>query len=274
MSEAALETRGRRQVWARPGGQHDWLVRALRWALPVGILALVVVLATAPLRRAREVNFLVDKKTAERAPERMRLQTARYTGSDGRGRPFVLDADSAVQTDPRSRFVTMNGMRAELRLDTGPAVVEAPAARYDIRAQTVAVDGPVRFRGADGYRLDAGAAVIDLKTQTLVSREPLSFASADGRRVTAGAATVDLNKRTVASDAPVTVAAPGGYELRTGNAAVAFGERRVLSGQGGRVAGRLPLGTFTAGTMELDAEGQSVVLGGGARLHIVQGAIK
>ena len=272
MSEAGVRERVWRQGWAAPGSRHDWVIRTARILLPAGILLLVLILAAAPLREAREINFLVDKKTAEKAPERMRLQTAQYRGLDNKGRPFTIDSDSAIQARASDPDVSINGMRAELLLDSGPATVSAPRARYNIDNQTVSVDGPVSFQSGDGYRLTGGAATIDLKTQTLVSNEALSFVSPNGRRVDSGAATINLNNRTVSSNRPVTFAAPDGYRLETGAAAVDVSGKRMVSDK--PISGRLPIGTFTAGNMSVDLDNRTVVLGGRARLHIVQGALK
>ena len=51
---------------------------------------LIAVLALAPLDKKGDVSFILDKKKVENAPERMRVEAARYTGTDDKGQQFVM----------------------------------------------------------------------------------------------------------------------------------------------------------------------------------------
>ena len=79
-------------------------VRFERWqaAQPVAAgaaqdVVLTAYRAMAPLQNGPEISFILDKNKVETTRERMRVQTARYRGQDNQGRPFTLDAASAVQ---------------------------------------------------------------------------------------------------------------------------------------------------------------------------------
>jgi lipopolysaccharide export system protein LptC len=169
MSEAAVRERVRKQGWAAPGGLHDFLVRFLKLALPVVIGILLAFLAVAPLRKGQEISFLLDKNKVEVAKERMRVQSARYRGVDNLGRPFVINAESAVQVTSRDPIVDVLGMAAQIRLDSGPASLRAGKARYDMESETVNVVGPIVFTGADGYRLQTRDVAVDLNRRTMQS---------------------------------------------------------------------------------------------------------
>lgn len=212
MSEAALEERAVRQRLAAPGGRQDRLVRLARVGLPVGAVLLVAVLALAPLAGKRDVSFLLDKNKVEVASERMRAEAAEYRGQDNKGQPFSLRAGSAVQRSSADPTVRMNGLAARIRLRDGDASLTAGQGRYDLSAQRVAIDGPMRVEGPGGYKLETRDVAVDFKTRTLES--------------------------------------------------------------GGRVEGRMPLGTFSAGRLRADLGERHVVLDGGASLQIRQGAIK
>ena len=80
----------------------------------------------------------------------------------------------------------------------------------------------------------------------------------------------DMNQDNVMIDGPVVVTAADGYRIATRDVGVDLDTRRVASGA--PVGGRMPLGTFAAGRMSADLNSRTVVLDGGARLHIVQGA--
>ncbi len=84
-------------------------------------------------------------------------------------------------------------------------------------------------------------------------------------RVTAGSGAYDIEHDTMTLAGPVH-AVQGGYALTTGRATLDIGKQTVRSD--GPVTGRSALGSFAANRMEADVSGQSVVLSGGARLHI------
>ena len=170
MSEAALRDRVRKQGWAAPGGAHDFLMRFLKVALPASIGVLLAYLAMAPLQKRQDISFILDKNKVDVAQERMRVQSARYRGQDNEGRPFTIDASSAVQATSEDPIVDILGMSAEIGLDNGPATLRAGKGRYDIEAQKVNVIGPILFTAADGYRLQTRDVAVDLNTQSLVSR--------------------------------------------------------------------------------------------------------
>lgn len=272
MSEAATQERVRKQGWAAPGGSHDLLVRVFKIGLPAGIGVLLAYLALTPLAKGPDVSFVLDRNKVEVTKDRFRVDNARYRGQDAKQRPFLLSAQSAAQASGGSSVVSIQNIQAQIRLDTGLGTVTAPRARYDIEAQKVAMDGPVRFRDAQGYRLTAGASLLDLKTQILTSGAPATLLAPDGRRVETRSATVDLNTRRITSDQPVLFAAPDGYQLRTSNAAVDIDARRMVSSR--PIKGQMPLGTFSAGAMQVDMAERRVILTGRARLHIEQGAIR
>lgn len=185
MSELADRERVRKQGWAAPGGAHDVLVRFLKVALPAAIGVLLAYLALAPLSKTKEISFILDKNKVAVAKERMRVQSARYRGEDNQGRPFVINAQFAVQATSRDPIVEVRGMDAEIKLETGPATFTADKARYNLERETIDVMGPILLTSADGYRLQTRDVAIDLNARTMASqgavdgRMPLGSFTAD-----------------------------------------------------------------------------------------------
>jgi lipopolysaccharide export system protein LptC len=211
MSEAASRERAFRQLWAVPGSRHDRLVRFAKVALPSAVGALIAILAFAPLEKEGDASFILDKKKVDNAPERMRVEAARYVGEDNHGQKFLIEAHSAIQRSSEVPIVDISGMMARLGLAQGPLMIMANLARYDLDTQKIAISGPVRVIGPDGYRLETHDVLVDLKQHNLTSSGP--------------------------------------------------------------VAGQMRLGQFRAGNLSADLDDRKVVLGGGARLKIVQGAV-
>jgi len=82
----------------------------------------------------------------------------------------------------------------------------------------------------------------------------------------------DLDTQMVEVNGPVRVAGGDGYRLQTSNVRVDM-KQRTLASQG-RASGAMRLGAFEAGQMRADLGTRTVVLDGGVRLKIVQGAVR
>jgi len=212
MASGATRQRSANQRWAQPGSAHGRLVKWTKIVLPSAVGVLVVVLALAPLDRKGDVSFILDKKKVQSAPERMRVEEARYTGTDNKGQQFTMTAGRAVQPSSNTPLVDIQGMYAMLNMEQGPLVLAADQGRYNLDTQQVAVIGPINVQGADGWQL---------KTQDV---------------------TVDLKQRQLASHGPAE--------------------------------GQMRLGQFRANQIRADLGTHTVVLDGGARLKIVQGAVR
>jgi lipopolysaccharide export system protein LptC len=212
MAETGSAQRAGKARWAQPGSAHDRLIHWSKIALPSAVGALVAILALAPLDKQSDVSFILDKKKVENAPERMRVEAARYTGTDNKGQQFIMVANRAIQHSSDIPVVDIQGMFARLDMTQGPLLIGANRGRYNLDTQKVAIDGPVKVAGPDGYRLATRDVTVDLKQRQLASAGP--------------------------------------------------------------VAGQMRLGSFQAGQLHADLGDRTVVLDGGVRLKIVQGAVR
>ena len=212
MPGSRTSERATQERWARPGSGHDRIVRWSKIALPSAVGVLLAVLVLAPLDKKGDVSFILDKKKVQSAPEMMRVETARYTGTDEKGRQFVMTANRAIQPSSDTPLVDIRGMLAKLALDRGPLLIAADRGRYNIDTQRVAIDGPVKVAGTDGFRLQTRDVNVDLKQRRLASQGPAQ--------------------------------------------------------------GQMRLGQFRANHVRADLASHTVVLDGGARLKIVQGAVR
>lgn len=212
MSELANQERATKQRWAVPGSSHDRVVRLAKIALPSAVGVVIAFLAMAPLENRGDVSFILDKNQVENAPERMRVEQARYTGEDNRGQKFQITANRALQRTSEQPIVDIWGMLARFGLSQGPVTVAANQGQYNLDAQKVTVPGPVRVSGPEGESLVTRNVTVDLKQNTLTSE--------------------------------------------------------------GGVSGRMRLGQFEAQRLRADLDSGTVVLDGGTRLKIVQGAVR
>jgi lipopolysaccharide export system protein LptC len=172
MADPATRERIVNQGWAMPGSGHDRLVKWSKIVLPSAVGVLLAILALAPLDKKGDVSFILDKKKVQSAPESMRVEAARYTGTDNKGQQFVMIANRAVQPSSDTPIVDINGMFAKLTQPQGPLLITADQSRYNIDNQTVAVIGPVAVTGTDGFTLKTSDVNVDLKARQLASEGP------------------------------------------------------------------------------------------------------
>lgn len=196
MSIEADVARNRRRAWAAGGGRHDRLIRLLQIGLPMAIGALCAVLLFAPFGQRSDIGFLLAKDSIEISPQRLRVEAARYSGTDSSGRPFSISAGNAVQKSAADPVVRMQDLSAMMVLSDGPATLAADSGQFDPRQDRVMVDSNLRFVGADGYRLETGAVAIDLKDRSLRSGAPVTGTLPIGR-FSANRISADLDRRIV-----------------------------------------------------------------------------
>ncbi len=240
MSEIAEIERSKRRLWARPGSSHDYVIKTLRFVLPIGVGVLAAFLVSAPLTtRGGDVSFVLAKDSVDIAKERLKVVEALYRGEDGKGRAFSLHAGSAVQASSRVPIVKLKDLDARIEMPKGPASLTAANGQYNMDTDTVSVDGPLQFQSADGYQLTATNVAVNLKTQKLVGRSGVEADSSKGFGMNAAQMTADVRAKQFSSQ--------------------------------GLVSGRIPIGTFSAGRISADLNSRTVILDGRAHLHIPQG---
>jgi lipopolysaccharide export system protein LptC len=199
MSEAALRRNAVKRHWAEPGSRHDRLVRMAKLGLPVVVIGLILVLAISPFDKRSDVSFILDKKGVDKATERMRIESARYSGEDNKGDKFMITANRAIQRRSDTPIVAIEGMMARLAMAQGPLVIAADQGNYDLDKQLVEILGPVKVAGGDGYRLETSNVQVDMKQRTLRSAGPVQGAMRLGQ-FQAGGMHADLASRTVVLD--------------------------------------------------------------------------
>ena len=173
MSELAEVRRRERRVWAAAGSSHDRVIAVLRIGLPMAVGVLAAFLAFAPLTVGRDISFVLSKDRVDVARERMRVTAAVYRGNDSEGRPFELDAASAVQQSSRVPIVRLTTLNAKIQQTTGPATIRADHGRYDMNTENIAIDGPVQFDATDGYHITTRDVLLTMKDRALESHGPV-----------------------------------------------------------------------------------------------------
>jgi len=132
-----------------------------------------------------------------------------------------------------------------------------------------------QYRGQDdkgqAFTLNAGSAVqANSKTPVVqLGNLSASLQTDDGpATLMAPTANYDMDSEQLKVTGPLTVTGADGYRLSTSNVGADLKTRTLSSSAA--VAGQMPLGQFSAGSLSADIGKRTVTLGGRARLHIVQ----
>lgn len=165
MTHQADLLRDQRRAFAAPGGTHDRVLRLVSGLLPAAVGVVVAAMVVTPLFPHSEVSFLLDRNRVAVTEERLRVSDAVYRGLDNKTRPFSVTAGSAVQHSAAEPIVRMAQLNASLQMDDGPARLTAPTGDYDMRSDMMHADGPVDFRGANGYHMVTSGMDVDLKAK-------------------------------------------------------------------------------------------------------------
>ena len=265
MSELAIRERTARQVWARPGGSHDWFVRGSKIVLPVGIGALLAYLLFAPLANTDgDVSFVLAKDTVALANERLRVTKALYRGEDSKGRPFQISAGSAVQKTSREPIIRVSNIAAQMQMEEGPATMSASNANYNMDSEVISVIGPVTFRTTDGYKLDMTNVAINMKTRTVSSASGVGGAVPQGN-FSSGQMAANVKTRQVTMTGGVQGNTPLGSFA--GSQLSADLETRRVAVSGG-VSGQTRIGSYQANSLVVDQRAGTIVLDGQASMVI------
>jgi len=197
MTAQADLIRGKRRAFAAPGGFHDRLIAFLAKALPAAIGIIAAVMILSPLSPRGEISFLLDRNKVAITNDRIKVNEAMYRGQDSQGRPFRVQAGNAVQDVAANPVVKMSDLMATMELSDGSAQLQAPSGSYNYRTEEIQVNGPVKFRAPDGYRMVTSAVAVNLNT-----RRAVGFGGVEGSVATgsfsAEKIVADLEARTIA----------------------------------------------------------------------------
>ncbi|MEY2928233.1 MAG: hypothetical protein RL367_2710 [Pseudomonadota bacterium] len=165
--------------------------------------------------------------------------------------PLVLGGEISFVLDKNKVAIASERMR----------VTEAVYRGEDSKGQ------PFSLRAGSAVQASSKEPVVrlrDLSARIVLPEGPAMLTAATGR--------YNMDNEMVNVDGPVAFNTADGYSLTARDVQISLKDRKFASS--GSVSGTLPLGSFTAGRMSADLANRSVVLEGGAHLHIIQGRVR
>ncbi|MHB1204334.1 MAG: LPS export ABC transporter periplasmic protein LptC [Rhodospirillaceae bacterium] len=150
---------------ARQVNQYSRFVSIMKIALPVAAGLLLLVVLGLPLIREQEDRIKVPPTGGKDANGRsLSMTKARYFGTDDKGQPYSVTAESVRQGAANDKTIELNQPKAEITTTTGNAVsASANAGIYDHDKQEIELNGDVALYQKDGNELHTSQAHITLK---------------------------------------------------------------------------------------------------------------
>ena len=173
---------GRRRNLPRPQSRqraalsnHSSFVGAMKIVLPAIAIAIVILVIAWPQFRNHEEGFHIG--IANISPEdvqNLRMIKPRYQGTDRRGEPFTVTANSATKTSPTSDVVTLEHPMADITITSGNWIaLRANYGVYREQDQQLDLIGSVNLFHDDGYEFDTLAAHVNLANNTADGDDPV-----------------------------------------------------------------------------------------------------
>lgn len=142
--------------------QYSKFVQVMKIALPVAAGVLLLVVLGLPLLRQQEERIHVAP--AKDANGRsLAMTNARYFGTDDKGRPYEVTAESVRQGTGGDKIVELTAPKANIKTTNGDSIsATASAGLYDHDKQEIDLSGEVTLDQAQG-QLRTSQAHITLK---------------------------------------------------------------------------------------------------------------
>ncbi len=165
--QPAVDGQRARQAAFRIGRRHTWLVRFLRFALPVAALAFLASFFISPkLVLPEGFDYSIAKTTIGR--DGITMEKPTVTGTDGANRKYTLSADRAVQNLTEPDKVHLDNILAEIRVPgRGPVEIAAGSGDFDNGAGALNLMGGIVANSPDGYTLRFEDAEFDFDQQSM-----------------------------------------------------------------------------------------------------------
>ena len=155
-------------------------VRRLRFLLPtLGALLFALVIVATVITRISISLSIGDLKITT---DGLAMDAPHLSGSDGKGRTYMVSATSAVQDLTDTRIIRLKGIDASvIQTDGSQAHLLADTGVYNSAAQTLVLTENIRLANSDGSGGLLSRAEIDLNTGLLTSDSPVAFSSRLGK---------------------------------------------------------------------------------------------
>jgi lipopolysaccharide export system protein LptC len=196
----------------RKAMRHSRLVRALRLAIPAGILAAIAfsILAARfnPLQMLTALP--VDFSGLVVSGTKITMQAPRIAGFTRDSRPYELTARAAAQDVAHPDTIELQGVHGKSEMpDKSVFEMTADSGVYDSKAEMLTLRQNIILKSSGGFEIYLSEAVVDVHTSAVVSEKPVEVRMQQG--------TIKANRMEVVDSGDVIRFGGGVTMVTTGN---------------------------------------------------------
>ncbi|MGI9403525.1 MAG: LPS export ABC transporter periplasmic protein LptC [Hyphomicrobium sp.] len=154
--------------------RHSVVVRALRWLLPIGGAAVVLVYVLTMMETVGWVKGLPQLALPKIIPENLTMHNPRYEGFNKDGGSYVVTADTAVQDFANTSQIKLEGIKGDLT-DANKVKTNLTATRgvYDTKEGVLELLDGIDILSDNGMRARLSRATILTKVNVITTKEPV-----------------------------------------------------------------------------------------------------
>jgi lipopolysaccharide export system protein LptC len=171
MTAAGADDLHRSRTSPRQTRAHSRLVHLLRWLLPSGIVAILVILGVFVAEDALHSAGAATKD----APTQIRMVNPHFLGRDDQGRAFNLAARQARRDDKDMQRVFLDAPVMEMDVDgQHPSTLTADSGVYREDTRILQLTGHVRVDDSKASTVATDEAVVDTRAGTVNGRAAIA----------------------------------------------------------------------------------------------------
>ena len=161
--------------------RHGYVVRFLKWALPVLGVAIVVVAALSSkfLLMFGDKNVSVDRIKV--STENLTMVNPKLDGFTDEGGKYSVTAAEAIQDVGNQEEIKLNKIKAHLtQVSDDWATITAPTGLFHVKREVLDLTGDIRVSSNNGMKAFLTEANIFIKTQRIESHKPVRVEMLNG----------------------------------------------------------------------------------------------
>ncbi|MGI9404393.1 MAG: LPS export ABC transporter periplasmic protein LptC [Hyphomicrobium sp.] len=154
--------------------RHSLVVRTLRWLLPLGGAAVILIYVLTVMETAGWVEGMPQLALPKIIPENLTMHNPRYEGFNKDGGSYVVTADTAVQDFADTTHIKLEGIKGDLT-DAQKVKTNLTATRgvYDTKEGVLELLDGIDIVSDNGMRARLSRATIFTKENAITTKEPV-----------------------------------------------------------------------------------------------------
>jgi lipopolysaccharide export system protein LptC len=154
-------------------GRHSHFVSLMKIALPLGAIALLVVVLVYSGVFDKRDRLDITFREISSLNNDLRMVSPRVAGLDRSGQPYLLTADTATQAKDKPSQITLDNVQADLKLaDDGDWVsLQSTSGLLDTETEQLELHQKIDVYVSTGYEFHGTSAQINFRHGTFASDE-------------------------------------------------------------------------------------------------------